>query len=282
MSAAAVAITGKRLHCGGTVSNIGHEHTREPMCMNTSPNLTGKSVLVTGAARRIGAAVAQALHAQGANVIVHYRSSAQAAEELCRTLNAARGDSALALQADLTDTSALAGLIERVVQGFGRLDILLNNASSFYPTPLGGITGAHWDDLMATNLKAPLFLSQAAAPHLRRTSGLILNMTDIHAVRPLRQHTVYCIAKAGLVMLTRSLARELGPQVRVNGIAPGPILWPAGGADDDQREQVVSRTALKRMGEPGDIARAVLYFAKDAPYVTGQILAVDGGRSIGW
>ncbi len=249
--------------------------------MNTSPDLTGKSVLITGAAQRIGAVVARTLHAQGANVIVHYRSSAQPADQLCKALNTARRDSALAVQADLADTTVLPGLIEQATGAFGRLDILINNASSFYPTPFGQITEADWDDLMAANLKAPLFLSQAAAAPLRQSHGLILNLVDIHAVRPLRQHTVYCIAKAGLAMLTRSLARELGPEVRVNGIAPGPILWPEGG-DAGKREEIIGHTALQRMGAPEDIARAVLYFAKDAPYVTGQILAVDGGRSIGW
>lgn len=248
----------------------------------TDHDLAGKSVLVTGAAQRVGAAVARALHAQGANLVIHYRSSAKPAEQLCRDLNHARRDSAVAIQTDLAQTSALPTLIERATQAFGRLDLLLNNASSFYSTPLGEITEAHWDDLLAANLKAPLFLAQAAAPQLRRTHGLILNMVDIHAIRPLKRHTVYCIAKAGLAMLTRSLARELGPEVRVNGIAPGPILWPEGQDDEAQRAEIIERTALKRMGSPEDIARAVLYFAKDAPYVTGQILAVDGGRSIGW
>ncbi len=250
--------------------------------MSVSTDLAGKSILITGAARRVGAAVAQAVHAAGANLIVHYRSSAQPAQQLCETLNALRPKSALAFQADLARTGALPAFAKQVIDVYGRLDVLLNNASSFYPTLVGEITEAHWDDLMAANLKAPLFLAQAVAPELRRTRGLILNMVDIHALRPLRRHTVYCIAKAGLAMLTRSLARELGPEVRVNGIAPGPILWPEGNADRRKKEEIVEQTALKRMGSPDDIARAVLYFAKDAPYVTGQILAVDGGRSIGW
>jgi pteridine reductase len=250
--------------------------------MNTLAGLAGKSVLITGAARRVGAVVARALHAEGANLVIHYRSSAAPAEQLCGDLNAIRPDSAVAAQADLGQIDALPALAMRAVETFGRLDILVNNASSFYPTPLGKITEAHWDDLMAANLKAPLFLAQAAAPELRRNRGLIVNMVDIHAVRPLRQHTVYCVAKAGLAMLTRSLARELGPEVRVNGIAPGPILWPEGATNEAKRLQIIERTALKRMGTPEDIARTVLYFSKDAPYVTGQILAVDGGRSIGW
>lgn len=250
--------------------------------MTTLPDLAGKSVLITGAARRIGATVARALHTRGASIAIHYRGSAEAALALRDSLNAARPNSAIALQAELGEVGALTPLIKQTVEAFGRLDILINNASSFYPTPLGDITEAHWDDLMASNLKAPLFLAQAAAPELRRTQGLILNMVDIHAVRPLKRHTVYCIAKAGLAMLTRSLARELGPDIRVNGIAPGPILWPEGGGDEAKRQEIVAHTALKRMGDPADVARAVLYFAADAPYVTGQILAVDGGRSIGW
>jgi pteridine reductase len=250
--------------------------------MSVPGDLAGKSVLITGAARRVGAAVARALHAQGANLVIHYHSSAQAAAELCAALNGARSGSALMLQADLAQLPTLPLLIQRSRDAFGRLDVLINNASSFYPTPVGEITAAQWDDLMATNLRAPLFLSQAAAPELRRTQGLILNMVDIHARRPLKRHTVYCIAKAGLAMLTQSLARELGPEVRVNGIAPGPVLWPEGKADPDLQQEIIRRTALKRRGSPEDIARAALYLAKDAPFVTGQILAVDGGRSIGW
>lgn len=238
--------------------------------------------MITGAAQRVGAAVARALHAQGAQLVIHYRSSARPAEQLCQDLNAARPDSAVAVQADLAQTPALPDLARKAIDAFGRLDVLLNNASSFYPTPVGEITEAHWDDLFAANLKAPLFLSQALAPELRRRQGLILNMADIHAVRPLKRHTVYCIAKAGLAMLTRSLARELAPEVRVNGIAPGPILWPEGHEDEGRQADIIDRTALKRMGSPEDIASAALYFIQGAPYVTGQILAVDGGRSIGW
>ena len=178
--------------------------------------------------------------------------------------------------------AALPALVRRAVDAFGRLDVLVNNASSFYPTPLGTITEAQWDDLLASNVKAPLFLSQAAAPELQKTQGLILNMVDIHALRPLRRHTVYCLAKAGLVMLTKSLARELGPAVRVNGIAPGPVLWPEGNSDEALRREIIDRTALKKMGSPEDVARAAVFFAREAPFVTGQILGVDGGRSIGW
>ena len=250
--------------------------------MDTRNSLAGRSVLITGAARRIGAALARGFHAEGANVCIHFHRSAGEAEQLRDELNAARADSAIAIAADLLDVDALPRLVERTVQAFGRLDVLINNASTFYPTPLGAVTSRHWDDLMGTNLRAPLFLSQAAAPALKAAQGLILNMIDIHAQRPLPQHPVYSTAKAGLMMLTRSLARELGPEVRVNGIAPGPILWPEGGLDEAVKQEIIDKTLLKRGGEPPDIVRTALFFAKDAPFVTGQILAVDGGRSVGW
>jgi pteridine reductase len=215
-------------------------------------------------------------------VLIHHRASSAEARTLATSFNGVRAGSAALAQADLRDTSALAVLVERTVQAFGRLDILVNNASAFYPTPLGEITEAEWDELVGTNLKAPLLLSQAAAAELRRTRGLIVNIVDIHALRPLKRHTVYSITKAGLAMLTRSLARELAPEIRVNGVAPGPVLWPEDEIDPSLKEEIIARTALKRPGSPEDVARAVAFFAKDAPYVTGQILAVDGGRSIGW
>jgi pteridine reductase len=251
--------------------------------MNTSAALplAGKTVLLTGAARRLGAVMARRFHACGASVAIHYRSSAAAATALVAELNAARPGSAVALQANLLEVAELPGLVASTVQDLGRLDILVNNASTFYPTPVGEVTLAQWDDLVGTNLRAPLFLSQAAAPQLRLHEGLILNLIDIHAQRPLKRHPVYCVAKAGLAMLTRSLARELGPRVRVNGIAPGPVLWPEGDIDGDLKHRIIERTALKRPGSPDDVARAALYFATDAPYVTGQILAIDGGRSVG-
>jgi pteridine reductase len=224
--------------------------------------LAGASVLITGGARRIGAAIARRLHAGGASVVIHYRSSATAARQLA------------------TDLDALPGLVDAVTTRFGRLDVLVNNASSFMPTPVGSITAAQFDDLIGTNLRAPLFLSQAAAPALRETRGLILNLADIHGLRPLKAHPVYSAAKAGLIMLTRSLARELGPEVRVNAIAPGPVLWPEGGLEQSLQNEIISKTALKRSGSPEDIARAAYFFAAEAPYVTGQILPVDGGRSI--
>jgi pteridine reductase len=250
--------------------------------MKPSIDLTGRVALVTGAARRIGAATVRGLHAEGASVVIHCHRSAREAELLRDELNRTREGTALALIADLLDLRALPTLVEGALAAFGRLDLLVNNASTFYPTPLGQISAAQWDDLIGSNLRAPLFLSQAAAPHLRRTNGLIVNMIDIHAQRPLPQHPVYSIAKAGLAMLTRALARELGPDVRVNGIAPGPILWPEAGVDSGLKDEIISKTLLKRSGTPDDIVRAVLFLAKDAPYVTGQILPVDGGRSVGW
>lgn len=244
--------------------------------------LAGKAALVTGAARRVGAAIARALHAAGANVVLHYRSSGEEAAALARSLNEARPRSAALAQCDLLDGNAVAGLPHSAARAFGDLDILVNNASSFYPTPLGKIGEDEWNDLVGTNLKAPLFLAQAAAAQLRSRGGLIVNLADIHGMRPLRHHPVYCIAKAGLIMLTKSLARELGPQVRVNAIAPGPVMWPDAGVDAALQEEIIARTALKRTGSPEDIARAVRFLAADASFVTGQILAVDGGRSIGW
>ena len=244
--------------------------------------MTGRVALVTGAAKRLGAAIAKGLHAEGASVVIHFHRSAHAAEQICAELNSLRDNSCSTVQAELLEQRGIDAVVAHSVERFGQLDILINNASSFYPTPLPTITESHWDDLIGTNLKAPLFLAQAAAPHLQQRCGLIINMIDIHAQRPLPQHPVYCIAKAGLAMLTRSLARELGPQIRVNGIAPGPVLWPEGDLASALKDEIVAKTLLKRSGSPADIVRAVLFFAKDAPYVTGQILAVDGGRSVGW
>ncbi|HSG66877.1 MAG TPA: pteridine reductase [Gammaproteobacteria bacterium] len=250
--------------------------------MNDSSVLDGKVTLLTGAAKRLGATLARAVQSHGASVAIHYHRSGTAAAALVEELNSIRRESALALAADLLEVESLPTVVGTVLERFGRLDVLINNASTFYPTPLGTITEQQWTDLIGTNLKAPLFLSQAAAPALKASGGLILNLVDIHALRPLRRHTVYCAAKAGLAMLTRSLARELGPEIRVNGIAPGPVLWPETAMDEALKAEIVAKTVLKRRGSPEDIARAALFFAKDAPYVTGQILAVDGGRSVGW
>jgi len=243
--------------------------------------LDDKVVLITGAARRIGAALALAFHERGARVAVHFRSSEQDATRLVAGMNARRAGSAAAFSADLRDLVALAALPAAVIRALGRLDVLINNASTFYPTPVGAITAAQFDDLIGTNLRAPLFLAQAAAAELRLREGLIVNIADIHALRPLKRHPVYCAAKAALVMLTRSLARELAPRVRVNAIAPGPVLWPADGVDGELQRRIVARTALKRTGSPDDVARAALFFATEAPFVTGEVLVIDGGRLLG-
>ena len=251
--------------------------------MSTESNgaLTGKTALITGAARRVGATIVRKLHAAGARIVLHYRTSAEAAEALVRELNARRPETAVAVEADLLDLGQLERLPGIATSHFGTLDILVNNASTFYPTPLGDITEIDWNDLMGTNLKAPLFLSQAAAPALRIANGLIVNIADIHGTRPLSRHPVYSMAKAGLIMLTQALAREMGPSVRVNAVAPGPVMWPEDGMDKELQARIIDRTALKRPGSPEEVARAVLFFATEAPYITGQVLAVDGGRSVG-
>jgi pteridine reductase len=245
-------------------------------------NLDGRWALVTGAAKRIGAVIARALHGAGANVAIHYHHSADAAHELVADLERERRGSAFAVAADVRDVGALERLAHDVVERAGRLDILINNASNFYPTRLGTVTEEQWDDLVGSNLKAPLFLTQALLPALRAARGVVVNIVDVHAQRPLRDHPVYGAAKAGLAMLTRSLAKDLGPDVRVNGVSPGAILWPDEGMSDQLRAGIIKQTALKRAGEPEDIAAAVLFLVRDAPYVTGQIIAVDGGRSVGW
>lgn len=251
--------------------------------MSTHTSLSGKTALITGGARRVGAAIARALHGAGANIVIHCHRSMRDAQALATDLNALRAASASAVSLDLLATARLPELIEHAEQRFGGLDILVNNASTFYPTPIGEITEAHWDDLLGSNLKAPLFLSQAAAPAIKRSQGLILNIVDIHGLRPLRRYPVYVAAKAGLIMLTRSLARELGPEVRVNAIAPGPVMWPADGvADAALQAKIIDRTLLKRAGSAEDVARTALFFAADAPYITGQIMPVDGGRSVSW
>ncbi len=250
--------------------------------MEAASSLDRRTVLITGAAVRVGASMARAFHAAGANLVLHYRHSASAARALANELEASRGQSTHLVSGDLLDTRVLPTIIDSTIAAFGRRDVLINNASSFYATPLGSITEVQWQDLMGTNVKAPLFLSQAAAPHLRVVSGQIINIVDIHGTRPLRDHPVYCTAKAVLIMLTRSLARELAPAIRVNGIAPGPVLWPANGDAAELRDKVIDRTLLKRAGSPEDIARTAIFLAADAPYITGQILNVDGGRSVAW
>jgi pteridine reductase len=244
--------------------------------------MQGKTVLVTGGAKRVGAAICRCLHAAGANIVIHYRSSLYEALALRAELNEQRADSAFCVQADLLDIASLKALIAEAIQHFGHLDALVNNASSFYATPLAELDETQWMDLVGTNLKAPLFLAQAAAPELRRRHGCIINIADIHAERPMHGHLLYSVAKAGLAALTRGLAQEMAPQVRVNAVAPGVIVWPEGEAwqNEDQRRKIVAHTLLKREGEPDDIAKAVKFLMCDAPYITGQVISVDGGRSI--
>ncbi len=238
-------------------------------------------MLITGGARRVGAAICRRLHAGGANLMLHYRASAGEARLLQAELNHVRAESVALIQADLLDLKALPAMIEQTLQTFGRLDGLVNNASSFFPTPVGDITSEAWDDLIGTNLRAPLFLAQAAAPALKKAQGAIVNIADIHAERPLKNFVVYSIAKAGLVGMTRSLARELAPEVRVNAVAPGPILWPDDASFDElSRQRIISHTPLKREGEPDDIAKAVYFLIVDATYVTGETISVDGGRHV--
>ncbi|MDX1513650.1 MAG: pteridine reductase [Gammaproteobacteria bacterium] len=239
-----------------------------------------KTALVTGGARRIGAEICRRLHADGFNVAVHHRGSATEARALADELNRTREGSAEPLPCDLRETARLKDLVETCVTRFRGLDVLINNASTFYPTPLEQVDESQWDDLVGVNLKAPLFLARAAAPHLAASRGCIVNITDIHAERPMDGHSVYSIAKAGLDMLTRALAIELGPAIRVNGVAPGAILWPETGTEDAERRRVISRTALQRTGSPDEVARAVSFLVRDATYTTGQILIVDGGRSL--
>ena len=252
------------------------------ICTGREDPMAGKVVLVTGGARRVGAATCRRLHGQGANLVVHYRASEHDARALQAELEQVRPRSVALARADLLNIAQLPNLVDESVKHFGKLDALLNNASSFFPTPLGEITDAAWEDLMGSNLKAPLFLSQAAAPQLKKQNGCIVNIIDIHSESPLKNYVVYNAAKGGLASLTRSLAIELAPEVRVNGISPGPILWPEAGEwmDEASRQHIINRTLLKRTGEPDDIARTVAFLVADAPYITGQIIAVDGGRSI--
>lgn len=244
--------------------------------------MQGKVVLVTGGAKRVGAAICRRLHNAGAQLAVHYHSSEQEAQDLQKELNKLRPKSAAVFQADLLEQKDLPQLVHKVIKKFGRLDALVNNASSFYATPLAEIDERQWHDLLGTNLRAPLFLAQAAASELRRQHGCIVNIVDIHAERPMHGHLLYSVAKAGLVALTKGLAQELAPQVRVNAVAPGVIIWPEGEAwqDQEQRHKIVAHTLLKREGEPDDIARTVQFLLNDAPYITGQVITVDGGRSV--
>lgn len=243
-------------------------------------SLNGKVALITGAAHRIGACIARLLHAEGVDLALHYHRSREAAEALQQELQAQRQGSVQLVQANLCDIPRLPGLVDEVTGYHGRLDLLVNNASSFYPTPLEEATEAQWDELLGSNLKGPFFLTRAAAPLLRASQGVVVNLVDIHAQRPLKAHPIYSIAKAGNAMLVKTLARELGPEVRVNGISPGAILWPEQGLSDAAKEEILGRTALRRPGTPDDIARTLLFLVRDADYITGQIIAVDGGRTL--
>lgn len=238
--------------------------------------------VITGGARRIGAQLTRAFHGQGFNVVLHYNRSAGEAEMLAEELNRVRGDSAALLQQNLLDCDDWTAMQERCCARWGRIDLLVNNASSFYPTPFGSVTRAQWEELLGTNLRAPYFLSQALAPSLRTVAGSIINIIDIHASRPLKDYSAYSIAKAGLIMLTRSLAKELAPDVRVNGIAPGAILWPEREAEiaDETQANIIRQIPMKRQGSPEDVAATALFLALHAPYINGQVIAVDGGRSL--
>ncbi|MDZ4098067.1 MAG: pteridine reductase [Methylophilaceae bacterium] len=248
----------------------------------TPNNLENKVILITGGAKRVGAAISRMLHADGANLMIHYRQSANEARALQAELNLKRPNSAAIIHGDLLNMAVLPTLVEETVKHFGRLDALINNASSYYATELGEIGDDQWQDLIGSNLKAPLFLSQAAAPELAKTKGCIVNITDMHVERPKKGYIVYSVAKAGLVTLTKSLAHEMAPDVRVNAVAPGPVLWPEDNPQFDEvyRKRVISQTLLKRIGEGDDVAKAVRFLIKDAPFMTGQVIAVDGGRSL--
>ncbi len=236
--------------------------------------------LITGAGKRVGAVIARTLHTAGYDLALHYRRSAAEAELLASSLERQRSDSTYLVQAELADLDALPNMIESVLTRYSRLDALINNASAFYPTPVGSATPAQWNELFASNAQAPFFLAQAALPALREARGAIVNLVDIYAERPLAKHPLYCMAKAALAAMTRSLALDLGPDIRVNGVAPGAVMWPSDGKPYDDQQAMLARTPLQRAGSPDDVAGAVLWLLRDAPFVTGQIIHVDGGRTL--
>ena len=244
--------------------------------------LNNKVVLITGGAKRVGAAICRELHAHGANLMIHYKTSITEARALQAELNLQRTNSVAIIQGDLLNIAVLPSLVTETVKKFGHLNVLINNASTYYPTEIGKITEENWHDLMGSNLKAPMFLAQAAAVELRKNHGCIVNITDMHIERPKKGYVVYSVAKAGLVTLTKSLAHELSPEVRVNAVAPGPVQWPENNPQFDEvyRQRVISQTLLKKIGTPQDIAKAVKFLVADAPFITGHVLAVDGGRSL--
>jgi pteridine reductase len=239
-----------------------------------------KNVLITGAAKRIGAACARLLHSEGYNIFIHYRTSSAEALQLCAELNAIRANSAKLKAADLLKLSELTALAEDAQQAWGGIDVLVNNAAVFYPTDVHETTEAQWDELLGSNLKAPFFLASALIDSLTVRQGCIVNIIDIHAERGLKNYAVYSISKAALAAMTKMLAKELGAAIRVNGVAPGAILWPEHDLSEAEKQEILQRVALGRIGEPADIAKAVLFLIKDANYMTGQILTVDGGRSL--
>jgi pteridine reductase len=244
--------------------------------------LNNQVILITGGAKRVGAAICRELHAHGANLMIHYKTSINEARALQAELNLQRANSVAIIQGDLLNIAVLPSLVHETVNQFGRLDVLINNASTYYPTEIGQINEENWQDLMGSNLKAPMFLAQAAASELRKNHGCIVNITDMHIERPKKNYVVYSVAKAGLVTLTKSLAQELSPEVRVNAVAPGPVQWPENNPQFDEvyRQRVISQTLLKRVGEAADIAKAVKFLVADAPFITGHVLAVDGGRNL--
>jgi pteridine reductase len=245
-------------------------------------DLKNKVVLITGGAKRVGATICRELHSHGANLMIHYNTSKQEAKALQAELNLQRPDSVSIIQGDLLNMAIASSLVSETIKHFGQLDILINNASTYQPTEIGNINEENWHDLVGSNLKAPMFLAQAAAPILKKQHGCIINITDMHIEHPKKGYVIYSVAKAGLVTLTKSLAQELSPKVRVNAVAPGPVLWPENNPQFDEvyRQRVISQTLLKRVGEPTDIAKAVKFLAADAPFITGHVLTVDGGRSL--
>ena len=245
-------------------------------------NTINKVVLITGGAKRVGAAICRTLHAQGAQLMIHYNTSVNEARALQAELNLIRSKSVAIVQGDLLNIDVLPNLVQETIHQFGKLDVLINNASTYYATEIGKINEENWQDLIGSNLKAPVFLTQAAANELRKNHGCVVNITDMHVERPKKGYIVYSVAKAGLVTLTKSLAHELSPGVRVNAVAPGPVQWPEDNPQFDEvyRQRVINQTLLKRVGEPEDVAKAVKFLIYDAPFVTGHVLAVDGGRSL--
>lgn len=239
-----------------------------------------KNVLITGAAKRIGACCARILHGQGCNIFLHYRSSSEDALKLYEELNQIRPGSVELMQADLLNMNELLALVKQVELAWGTLDVLINNASTFYPQAVGKVTEQDWDVLLGSNLKAPFFLAQHFSDMLNKSHGCIINVIDIHAERGLKGYPVYSIAKAGLASMTKVFAKELGPEVRVNGVSPGAIIWPENELSEDDKAEILQRIALKRNGLPEDIAKAVWFLINDANYITGQVLTVDGGRTL--